>query len=427
MSDYILKVEGVSKRYRLGVTGTSTVSEDLKRAWAKFRNKNYSQLKIDQEGEYGNENWALRDISFELKQGDVLGVIGKNGAGKSTLLKLLSKVTLPTTGKISYKGRIASLLEVGTGFHNELTGRENIFLNGAILGMSKVEIQSKLEEIIEFSGVGKYIDTPVKRYSSGMYVRLAFAVAAHLDPEILIVDEVLAVGDVAFQKKCLNKMEDITGQGRTILFVSHNMNSITSLCNKAIWLDKGRLMDAGDTPTIISRYLNEGLQVGGEVKYEEGNRPGTAQVELMAARILSATGQIIDMINIRESFVVEMEFEVKEEVDYELVPVLKIVNEEGYNIFDSIENDWSINQNARFKPGKYVSRVVMPGNFLTEGTLMIGLAMSSWEPWIVHFHEKEAIAVQIVDDLDKDGARSIYTGNMRGFVRPKLEWKTSSM
>ena len=240
----VIKVENLSKQYRLGNVGAVTFKEDSIRSWAKIRGKIDPFLEIGKENDRTIQDdtkfvWSLKDINFEVKQGDVLGVIGSNGAGKSTLLKILSKVTAPTTGSVKVKGRIASLLEVGTGFHPELTGRENIYLNGAILGMRKQEITRKLDEIIAFAGVEKYVDTPVKRYSSGMYVRLAFAVAAHLESEILIVDEVLAVGDGEFQKKCLGKMGDISkGEGRTVLFVSHNMVSIQNLCNKSIYLDR---------------------------------------------------------------------------------------------------------------------------------------------------------------------------------------------
>ena len=241
MSTVAIKVENLSKLYRLGEVGTGTLSQDLNRWWAKMRGKEDPFLKLgttnDRSGKVNSEySWALKDISFEVNQGEVLGIIGKNGAGKSTLLKLLSRITSPTTGRVRAKGKVASLLEVGTGFHPELTGRENIYLNGAILGMTRHEIKSKFDNIVEFSGISRYIDTPVKRYSSGMYVRLAFAVAAHLEPEILIVDEVLAVGDAEFQKKCLGKMKEVSTNGRTILFVSHNMAAVRGLCNKGMLL-----------------------------------------------------------------------------------------------------------------------------------------------------------------------------------------------
>ncbi|MHB1105164.1 MAG: ABC transporter ATP-binding protein [Lutibacter sp.] len=262
MSNIILKVENLSKQYRLGLVGTGTMGDDLKRWWANIRGKEDPFLKI---GDINNRAtkgtsdyvWALKDINFEVQQGEVLGIIGKNGAGKSTLLKILSKITSPTTGSIKSKGRVASLLEVGTGFHGEMTGRENIYLNGAILGMTKKEITAKLEEIIEFSGCERYIDTPVKRYSSGMTVRLAFAVAAFLEPDILIIDEVLAVGDAEFQKKAIGKMQEISkGQGRTVLFVSHNMAAVKQLCTRGILLENGRITREGNVEEIIVYYLN---------------------------------------------------------------------------------------------------------------------------------------------------------------------------
>jgi lipopolysaccharide transport system ATP-binding protein len=261
MSQTVIRVENISKQYRLGVIGSGTLRDDLARFWAKVRGKEDPTLKIGQvndrskaaEGDYV---WALKEVSFEVQQGEVLGIIGKNGAGKSTLLKILSRITTPTTGSIKMRGRVASLLEVGTGMHPELTGRENIFLNGAILGMQKAEIRKKLDEIIDFAGIAKYVDTPIKRYSSGMSVRLGFAVAAFLEPEILIVDEVLAVGDAEFQKKAIGKMQDISkGEGRTVLFVSHNMGSVKSLCTKAILMETGCVTSFNDTQSIIDKYL----------------------------------------------------------------------------------------------------------------------------------------------------------------------------
>lgn len=261
MSNTVIKVENLSKQYRLGQVSTGTLSHDINRWWHRVRGKEDPYLKIGETNDrtsVGNSEyvWALRDINFEVKQGEVLGIIGRNGAGKSTLLKLLSRTTAPTTGSIKIKGRVASLLEVGTGFHPELSGRENIYLNGAILGMSKQEITRKFDEIVAFAGVERYIDTPVKRYSSGMYVRLAFAVAAHLEPEILIVDEVLAVGDAEFQKKCLGKMKDVSErEGRTVIFVSHNMEAVQNLCKRSLLMAKGGLVADGNTSHIINSYL----------------------------------------------------------------------------------------------------------------------------------------------------------------------------
>jgi lipopolysaccharide transport system ATP-binding protein len=262
MKQLAIQAENISKQYRLGQVGTGTLSHDLNRFWHKIRGNEDPYLKIGEANDRSQKSaseyvWSLRDINFEIEQGDAVGIIGRNGAGKSTLLKLLSKVTKPTTGQFKVNGRIASLLEVGTGFHPEMTGRENIYLNGAILGMRRHEITRKFDEIVDFSGVGGYIDTPVKRYSSGMYVRLAFAVAAHLESEILIVDEVLAVGDAEFQKKCLGKMGDVSkGEGRTVLFVSHNMGAVKELCNNSIYLENGTIKNFTDTPTIIDEYIS---------------------------------------------------------------------------------------------------------------------------------------------------------------------------
>ena len=280
---WMIKIEDVSKMYRLGLVSSATLQDDFKRAWYKFRGKEDPFLKIGEENKRdssgGEYVWALKDINFEVEKGEVLGIIGKNGAGKSTLLKLLSKVTKPTTGCIKTKGRIASLLEVGTGFHPELTGRENIFLNGAILGMKKSEIKSKFDEIVDFSGCERYIDTPVKRYSSGMYVRLAFAVAAHLEPEILVVDEVLAVGDAEFQKKAIGKMKDVSqGQGRTVLFVSHNMGSIKSLCSKTILMKNGTITKYGETDEVINTYLNDSSSNSAVPLNERDDRKGSGKL-----------------------------------------------------------------------------------------------------------------------------------------------------
>ncbi len=293
MSNTVIKVENVSKQYRLGVVGTGTISSDLTRWWARVRGKEDPFLKIGETNDRSTKGtsdyvWALRDVNFDVKQGDVVGVIGKNGAGKSTLLKIMSQVTSPTTGQVKVKGRIASLLEVGTGFNPDLTGRDNVFLNGAILGMTKQEIKRKFDEIIDFSGVERYIDTPVKRYSSGMYVRLAFAVAAHLDPEILIVDEVLAVGDAEFQKKCLGKMKDVSGQGRTVLFVSHNMAAVKTLCTSGIILKNGSMVYSGDVESACSIYLS-GNQSGDEFK-DRTDRTGNGKMRINDLYFTDAKG-----------------------------------------------------------------------------------------------------------------------------------------
>ena len=288
----IIKVENISKQYRLGTIGTGTLSNDLKRWWHQVRGKEDPFLKIgennDRSTKGGSEYvWALKDINFEVMPGEILGIIGKNGAGKSTLLKILSKVTGPTTGRIDYNGRIGSLLEVGTGFHPELTGRENVFLNGAILGMTKQEIRSKLNEIIDFSGCERYIDTPVKRYSSGMTVRLGFAVAAHLEPEILVVDEVLAVGDAEFQKKAIGKMQDVSrNDGRTVLFVSHNMAAIENLCDKGIIIQNGQVSYSGGIQQAINKYINTSLDISNNMIGSRTDRAGILNIKILKVEVL---------------------------------------------------------------------------------------------------------------------------------------------
>jgi len=299
----VIKVENISKQYRLGNVGTGSIAHDVNRAWHRLRGKEDPYLKIGEENDRSVKGsseyvWALRDINFEVKQGEVLGIIGRNGAGKSTLLKILSRTTSPTTGQIKIKGRVASLLEVGTGFHPELSGRENIFLNGAILGMTKSEIKNKFDEIVDFSGVERYIDTPVKRYSSGMYVRLAFAVAAHLEPEILIVDEVLAVGDAEFQKKALGKMKDVSGkEGRTVLFVSHNMAAVRNLCDRGVVMQNGRINYLGNNHEAIDFYQNAGNTDneyhfnGKDVSLAIGND----NIRVLGCKVKSSTGTSISI------------------------------------------------------------------------------------------------------------------------------------
>lgn len=331
MKDIILKAENISKQYRLGQVGTGTLSHDINRWWHKIRGKENPYLKIGDVNDRSTKGtsdyvWALQDINFEVERGEVLGIIGKNGAGKSTLLKILSKVTAPTTGSIKSRGRIASLLEVGTGFNGEMTGRENIFLNGAILGMTKKEINSKLGEIIEFSGCERYIDTPVKRYSSGMTVRLAFAVAAFLEPEILVVDEVLAVGDAEFQKKAIGKMKDISrGEGRTVLFVSHNMSAVKNLCTRGIVLENGKIVFRGNTDESILAYLKGNAL---DLKLSEiKNRKGNKKVFFDSVKVFGAsenlkpvTGQpmsiIFDIVNINNLNSEDIRFDLRIEDDF---------------------------------------------------------------------------------------------------------------
>ncbi|GEJ46801.1 MULTISPECIES: ABC transporter ATP-binding protein [unclassified Chryseobacterium] len=360
-----LKAENISKQYRLGQVGTGTLSHDLNRFWHKVRGKEDPYLKIGEANDRATKGdseyvWSLQDINFEIQQGDAVGIIGRNGAGKSTLLKLLSKVTKPTTGKIYSQGRIASLLEVGTGFHPEMTGRENVFLNGAILGMTRKEITRKFDEIVDFSGVERYIDTPVKRYSSGMYVRLAFAVAAHLESEILIVDEVLAVGDAEFQKKCLGKMGDVTkGEGRTILFVSHNITAIKELCNYGILLDKGTLVTQGDINKCIIEY-----QKNNDIKFFYDYSNDNTKVENHKILVKSYKAEPIngDMINIKSGIKVTVTFMSKlENVDIDLSFFLK--NSHDLTVMST---GIMVSQNKNSEKGDYTVSFEIPPYTINE-------------------------------------------------------------
>lgn len=318
MSDIAIKIENVSKQYKLGTIGTGTISHDMNRWWHKVRGLDDPYLKIGDVNDRSIKSasgyvWALRDISFDVKQGEVLGIIGKNGAGKSTLLKILSRVTTPTIGSMKARGRIASLLEVGTGFHPEMTGRENIFMNGAIMGMTRHEIKRKFDEIIAFSGIEKYVDTPVKRYSSGMTVRLGFAIAAHLEPEILVVDEVLAVGDAEFQKKAIGKMQDVSqGEGRTVLFVSHNMTAIKNLCQRGLVLKNGMVFQQGDVMDSIDCYLKE-QEDRSKKALSDVERSGDGLLRVKDLRFLDANGCESTNFLVGDSIKIVLDFDAKEE------------------------------------------------------------------------------------------------------------------
>jgi lipopolysaccharide transport system ATP-binding protein len=320
----VIKVENISKQYRLGQTGTGSIAHDVNRAWYRIRGKEDPYLKIGETNDRASKGssdyvWALRDINFDVKQGEVLGIIGRNGAGKSTLLKILSRTTSPTTGEIKIKGRVASLLEVGTGFHPELTGRENIFLNGAILGMTKKEIKTKFDEIVDFAGVERYIDTPVKRYSSGMYVRLAFGVAAHLEPEILIVDEVLAVGDAEFQKKALGKMKDVSGkEGRTVLFVSHNMGAIRSLCNEILILNSGKVIFRGNVDEGVNKYLSQTQKGMNDSLCNRTDREGNGLFKFENIKITNEGNEEASSFFSNDSLAISIRFS-KKEIDVEKI------------------------------------------------------------------------------------------------------------
>ncbi len=432
MADIAIKVDNIAKRYRLGekVSANDSIIKDiLKAVKSPITNfKKYRSLYVfDDLDDSDDILWALRDISFEVKQGEVVGIIGHNGAGKSTLLKILSKITPPSTGKIELRGRISSLLEVGTGFHPELTGRENLYLNGTILGMSKAEVERKFEEIVEFSGVGKFLDTPVKRYSSGMRVRLAFAVAAHLEPEILIIDEVLAVGDAEFQRKCLSKMEDVGKEGRTVLFVSHNMPAISRLCTRAILLNGGMIEKDGSVHDVVSDYLSSGT---GTSAAREWPDPKTAPrgeiVRLRSVRIKTKQGETTDYVDISDPVGIEMEYEVIQS-GYILCPNFYLNNDEGVIVFGVLDHDPTWKKTPR-NVGVYKSTVWIPGNTLAEGMLYVDCNMITLNPNISQFGQPQVIAFHVVEkENSTDSARGDYTGKFPGVMRPLLQWETESI
>lgn len=368
------------------------------------------------------EFWALRDVDFEIQQGDRVGVIGRNGAGKSTLLKILSRITEPTCGQISIRGRVSSLLEVGTGFHPELTGRENIFLNGAILGMSKAEIARKFDEIVAFAEVEKFLDTPVKRYSSGMYVRLAFAVAANLEPEILIVDEVLAVGDQQFQKKCLGKMEEVGKEGRTVIFVSHSMPTVTSLCDRAILLESGRVAKMGTTSEVVMHYYTSGQASPASADFT-AKHVGDSKVRLLKGEIKNSKEEVALETRIDEPVTVEMMFEVLGNDAPALVPNFHFYTASGECAF--VSHDTGTQYLAQ---GKYVSKCVIPGNFLNEGSYFVGMAISSFSPTTaVHFYEKSCLSFNVIDPHEGIVTRPSHSTPIPGVVRPLLAWELQGL
>jgi lipopolysaccharide transport system ATP-binding protein len=418
MENPVIKVESLSKIYRLGQIGTGTLSHDLNVWWAKLRGKTNPLLKVG-ETDYGNRDgevlWALRKVSFSVKQGEVLGIIGRNGAGKSTLLKILARVTAPTEGSIKVKGRIASLLEVGTGFHPDLTGRENIYLNGAILGMSRKEIDRKFDEIVDFAEIGKFIDTPVKRYSSGMYVRLAFAVAAHLEPEILVVDEVLAVGDTAFQKKCLGKMGDVAKQGRTVMFVSHNMQAISGLCSSTILLDSGRIMGYDATPKVIAQYLSSGYNQSAQATWNFSEALGSNNAKLHSVSALDDDGEVCHDLLMNKAITLRAEFWILRKS--RVVVSFHVYNQEGIVLFATgnfHEKAWA---DVEHSPGLYRVECIIPKHFLNEGQHYVRIYLDHDNPNKISI--PEVISFRVLDPGD---TRGDWTGTWIGMVRPILPW-----
>ena len=424
-----IKFENISKQYRLGLVSTRTLSHDLNRWWKiNIRGNEDPYLKIGEINDRAHKGvsdyvWALKDINFEVQQGDVLGIIGKNGAGKSTLLKILSKVTAPTTGAIKAAGRIASLLEVGTGFHPEMTGRENIFMTGAIMGMTKAEITRKLDEIVDFSGVERYLDTPVKRYSSGMTVRLGFAIAAHLEPEILVVDEVLAVGDAEFQKKAIGKMQDISkGEGRTVLFVSHNMAAITDLCTHGILLSDGGVSKTGGIKSVVKEYLSLSGNISSKMQWIGDGAPGNSYIKLRKTYFVDIAQNVIEFAFINQSFGFCIEYEVLDDVPF-FTHGINVFNDMDIHLFTSHdENEYK--KGNEIRKGFYRTIVWIPSNILQSGALYFSIACMRYNPFDILFHDKDLARINVIEAMDAITRNENYKGNLPGLIRPKLNWNT---
>jgi homopolymeric O-antigen transport system ATP-binding protein len=420
MGDIAIRAEGLSKQYRIGARAATyrTLREALTQAFlSSFRSKqprsNHRSASFP----------ALNDVSFEIKRGEVVGLIGPNGAGKSTLLKILARITPPSAGRAEVHGRLGSLLEVGTGFHSELTGRENLYLSSAILGMSRTEAHLRFDEIVEFAEIADFIDVPVKHYSTGMYMRLAFAVAAHLDTDILLVDEVLAVGDTRFQRKCLAKMQTVSEHGRTVIFVSHELSAITRLCERALLLDHGTLIEDGPAAHVVTTYLRQGAGTTAVHEWPDPRQAPSGDVSrLCAVRVRDGNGDISIAVDIRQPVSVELEYEVRKP-GYVLIPHFKFTNQDGVDVFAVF--DWSADWRRRPRPcGRYISTVTIPDNFLAEGTLFVTVGLFAHEPYIKQFYEKDVVSFNVVDTLDGDSARGEVGSHIPGVVRPLLPWNT---
>lgn len=428
--NHAITVEHLTKIYEIShkTGGRPNLRETLERRMrALVPGLRGAALPLDGDTDSMEQFKALEDVSFEVKQGDRLAVIGQNGAGKSTLLKILSRITEPTSGRVVTKGRIASLLEVGTGFHAELTGRENIFLNGAVLGMPKSEIRHKFDEIVAFSEIEKFLDTPVKYYSSGMYVRLAFAVAAHLDPEVLILDEVLAVGDLRFQQKCLERMQYASKEGRTVLFVSHSMQSVTQICDRAVLLVKGKVHASGPTADVIKRYIGDTFvdsreeRAGDLARYDAPDTAGDQFARLRSALAVNPRRETVTTHLFHEPIRIEMEYEILDQNDQYFVPNFHIYSAENVLVFISQPEN---NLVTNYENGTYRAACEIPSCFLNEGVFRVALALSSWKKELkIHFFAPSSLTFQVVDDLTDLSYRNGYMNSIPGLTRPRLHWE----
>lgn len=407
-----ITVDKISKLYHIGDSAPASLRDAIT---GLFRRSESSSIKT--------ELWALKDVSFEVQEGDTLGIIGRNGAGKSTLLKILSRITKPTKGSASIRGRVGSLLEVGTGFHNELSGRENIYLNGAILGMKRAEIDKRFDEIVAFSEIERFLDTPVKHYSSGMYMRLAFSIAAHLEPEVLIVDEVLAVGDAGFQRKSLRKMREAGESGRTVIFVSHDMSAVTRLCSRAIALVDGSIVSDGPSADVVRDYVAKSWGMRSEHDFTiETPLHESDDVRLLRARMVNDEGETCGSFDITRRIGIEMTYEARTSGEI-LLPNFQVYNTEGVHVF-TIQDVGEWKRRPKEK-GTYISTGWIPANLMSEGTFIVNCAVVTYLPRMaVHFNARDAVSFDVFDTMTGDGARGDFTGKMTGVVRPMVEFET---
>jgi len=425
-----ISVRNLSKCYRLGTIGRHTLVEEVEHWWHKLRGRDprkemgrigpgtaTEQRRIETEAAGEDRFWALKDVSLDIQPGEIVGIIGRNGAGKSTLLKILSRITEPTEGEAFINGRVGSLLEVGTGFHPELTGRENIYMNGAILGMRRSEIDARIDEIIAFSELSRFVDTPVKRYSSGMYVRLAFAVAAHLEPEVMLVDEVLAVGDAAFQRKCLSKMEGAARSGRTILFVSHNMPAVSRLCTRGILLQGGRLVADGPADEVVATYLRHASDTGERRTWDEASAPGSEIVRLLDVAVTRRDGKPLLLPTVNDELAVRLTYRTGSlDASFRCMVWFSTA---GTIAFATVEPKEFIRRGS----GLYTSVVHIPAHLLAEQEYSLSVSIfSSHGKKLHHVRERNVLAFQVVDPVHGDSARGDYVEGFGGVLRPRLEW-----
>jgi lipopolysaccharide transport system ATP-binding protein len=422
--DVVIRVDGLGKRYRLGGVhgGYHTLREVIARqatnAVRRVARRSGSTVPEAKD----DHIWALRDVSLEIVQGEIVGIVGRNGAGKSTLLKILSRITEPTTGYARVRGRVGSLLEVGSGFHPELTGRENVYLNGAILGMRRREIARSFDSIVEFADIARFLDTPIKYYSSGMYTRLAFSVAAHLETDILLVDEVLAVGDADFQARCLRKMSEVSDQGRTVVFISHNLSSIQQLCSRAVLLHRGEVLMDGAVPDVTLTYLRMGLEQEGERLWEAADAPGDSAVRLRRVRVRDRDGNVTTAFSVRDPVFLELEYDVLE--DCPLDAYVFVSNEVGVTVFVSLDNNASPWSDVARPSGTYRSTCQIPGDFLNAGQYAISFYLSqNLDKAVMHVEAQDALWFGVSDSADPAGVRGNFRHEWpRSALRPRLDW-----